>query len=105
MVRYAASGIAGAVLAAVLFLATLAVSDFEVSKQQTSTAPGSVAVPSVVGASPDRATARLKALGLDVHTILRGGVVIGPAEVRAQVPRGGTPAPQDATVTLWIEAK
>ncbi|WP_176832651.1 Stk1 family PASTA domain-containing Ser/Thr kinase [Geodermatophilus sp. DSM 45219] len=63
-----------------------------------------VAVPAVVGLSPEEATANLEALGFTVERTEGRSADVDPGEVMAVTPGAGEQAPYDSTVTLQVSA-
>ena len=61
-----------------------------------------VAVPAVVGLSPEEATANLEALGFAVERTEGRSADVDPGEVMAVTPASGQQAPYESTVTLQV---
>jgi serine/threonine-protein kinase len=63
-----------------------------------------VAVPAVVGLSPEQATANLSTLGFTVERTEGRSADVDPGEVMAVTPAAGQQAPHRSTVTLQVSA-
>ena len=63
-----------------------------------------VAVPAVVGLSPEEATANLEALGFTVERTEGRSADVDPGEVMAVDPAAGQQAPYESTITLQVSA-
>jgi eukaryotic-like serine/threonine-protein kinase len=63
-----------------------------------------VAMPAVVGLSPEEATANLEALGFTVERTEGRSADVDPGEVMAVDPAAGQQAPYESTITLQVSA-
>jgi serine/threonine-protein kinase len=63
-----------------------------------------VAVPALVGLSPEEATTNLETLGFTVERTEGRSADVDPGEVMAATPGAGEQAPYESTVTLQVSA-